>query len=74
MEFTNKGAQEANESVTLGSTLVKAVYGHRLTPVHLQPNASATYEMERRECPLHFGESKEMKDCAECDPILIFLK
>jgi len=72
VEFKNTGSTTVNESVVVSSVMQTKIPSHRFNHVSLKAGESVAYNMERRECPLHFGDSVEMKDCADCNPILIF--
>lgn len=86
VKFTNNGTQTINQRVSLSrDTLGKysdhnnvdgkeGVYAHRITNVEVNPGKAVWYEMEKRECPLKWGTSKEMTDCAACAPVLVFVK
>lgn len=52
----------------------EGVYAHRVTTVNVAPGRAVWYEMEKRECPLKWGTSKDMTKCAECSPALVFVK
>ncbi|RYZ83886.1 MAG: hypothetical protein EOP04_19075 [Proteobacteria bacterium] len=74
VKFTNAGAKTISERVSLQSKLNEKVYSHRFTDVSVEPGKAVWYEMEKRECPLKWGESKDMNICASCAPALVFLK
>jgi hypothetical protein len=46
---------------------------HRFADIELSGNSNAVWEMETRECPLHFGSTSDMGDCASCRPVFGFL-
>lgn len=52
----------------------EGIYAHNITHVEVNPGKAVWYEMEKRECPLKWGTSKEMERCAECSPVLVFVK
>ncbi len=85
VKFTNNGTKTVAQGVTLASSQLgkdnegkryedqEKVYHHRVTPVSVAPGKAVWYEMEKRECPLKWGTSKEMKSCAECSPAIVFV-
>lgn len=86
VKFINDGTAPFSQGVTLASSELgkdnegkresdqEKVYSHRVTKVTVAPGKAVWYEMEKRECPLKWGTSKEMTSCAECSPALIFVK
>jgi len=75
VQFNNVGSSKIDESVQLnGADKAAFTSNDGLTRVQLNPGASVAYGMEMRECPLQWGESKDMAKCASCQPILFFLK
>ena len=74
VQFTNNGTNPIDENVSLTSNQKDKVYSHRFTRVKVPAGKSLYWEMEKRECPVNWGETKEMNKCAECAPMLVFLK
>lgn len=86
VKFTNTGKDNFSNGVSLSRDNLgqgydrhtadgkEGVYAHRVTNVSVAPGKAVWYEMEKRECPLKWGTSKEMAKCAECSPALVFLK
>lgn len=86
VKFTNNGTQPFNQGVALSRDTLgqyydrhtedgkEGVYAHRMTNVSVAPGKAVWYEMEKRECPLKWGTTKEMAKCAECSPALVFVK
>ena len=86
VKFINNGTTPLSQGVTLASSELgkdnagkreddqEKVYSHRVTSVSVAPGKAVWYEMEKRECPLKWGTSKEMASCAECSPALVFIK
>jgi hypothetical protein len=86
VKFTNNGANTVAQGVSLTRENLgegydrhtvdgkEGVYAHRVTNVSVAPGKAVWYEMEKRECPLKWGTSKEMQKCAECSPALVFIK
>lgn len=86
VKFINNGKENFNQGVSLSRDNLgqgydhhnvdgkEGVYAHRVTSVSVAPGKAVWYEMEKRECPLKWGTSKEMDKCAACSPALIFIK
>lgn len=86
VKFTNNGTTTLSQGVSLSRDNLgqgydrhtvdgkEGVYAHSVTNVTVAPGKAVWYEMEKRECPLKWGTSKEMAKCAECSPALVFIK
>lgn len=86
VKFTNNGTTDISQGVALMSSELgkdnagkrpedqEKVYAHRVTYVKVGAGKAVWYEMEKRECPLKWGTSKEMAKCAECSPALVFIR
>lgn len=86
VKFINNGTTTLSQGVALVSSELgknndgkrpedqEKVYTHRVTDVTVNPGKAVWYEMEKRECPLKWGTSKEMAKCAECAPALVFIR
>lgn len=86
VKFINNTTERYNQRVSLSRDTLgqyndhnsqsgkEGVYYHRITTLDVNPGKAAWYEMEKRECPLKWGTSKEMTDCAACAPVLVFVK
>lgn len=87
VKFTNNGTETVKQGVSLSRDTLgqyydrhqegsskEGVYAHRVTYVEVPPGKAVWYEMEKRECPLKWGTTKEMTDCAACAPALVFVK
>lgn len=75
VQFNNVGSKPVDVYTKLdGADKVAAVSTDHLTRVKLNPGANVAYGMEMRECPLQWGESKDMNKCASCEPILYYVK
>ena len=86
VKFINNGTTTLAQGVTLSSSEFgkdndgkryedqEKIYSHRVTSVSVAPGKAVWYEMEKRECPLKWGTSKEMAKCAECSPALVFIR
>lgn len=83
-EFKIKAKNTGTAPVSAKMALVKSdqrtnsegkveLRSHRLSDLELAPGETGVWEMEARECPLHFGSTTDMKDCAQCGPVLGFL-
>ncbi len=73
VQFNNVDNKPIDESVLLGRPGKAAVsqYDH-LIRIKLNPGASYAFGTEVRECPLNWGETKDMEKCAACEPIVYF--
>lgn len=82
-EFEIKATNTGSSHVNANMALVKIdqatnhegrveLREHRFARVELAPGEARVWEMEARECPLHFGSTTDMKACAECGPVLGF--
>ena len=86
VKFTNNGTATVNQAVSLSRDNLgqgydrhtedgkEGVYSHRITNVSVAPGKAVWYEMEKRECPLKWGTTKDMVNCAACSPALVFIK
>lgn len=86
VKFTNNGTAPFNTGVSLVTSDFgkdnagkryedqEKVFSHRVTNINVAPGKAVWYQMEKRECPLKWGTSKEMAKCAECSPALVFVK
>lgn len=73
VQFNNVDNKPIDENVLLGRPGKAAVsqYDH-LIRIKLNPGASYAFGTEVRECPLNWGETKDMEKCAACEPIVYF--
>jgi hypothetical protein len=87
VKFINNGTQTVKQGVSLSRDTLgqyydrnqegsskEGVYSHRVTWMEVEPGKAVWYEMEKRECPLKWGTTKEMVNCAACAPVLVFVK
>lgn len=86
VKFINNGTTQIGQRVSLSRHNIgqgydhhneggkEGIYAHRMTPVSVEPGKAVWYEMEKRECPLNWGTTKEMTKCAACSPALVFVK
>jgi hypothetical protein len=74
VQFNNVGSNSIDEGVIVnrpGKAAVSA-YDHVIR-IRLKPGASYAFGTEVRECPLNWGETKDMTKCASCEPIVYFV-
>lgn len=73
VQFNNVGGKPVDENVLLGrpGKVAVSAYDH-LIRIKLNPGASYAFGTEVRECPLNWGETKDMAKCAACEPIVYF--
>lgn len=86
VKFTNNGSNQISQRVSLTRDTLgqysdrhtesgkEGVYAHNITNVSVNPGKAVWYEMEKRECPLKWGTSKDMAKCASCSPALVFVR
>lgn len=86
VKFTNNGTTTLAQGVSLSRHNIgqgydrhtedgkEGIYAHRVTNVSVAPGKAVWYEMEKRECPLKWGTTKDMVNCAACSPALVFIK
>lgn len=74
VQFNNVGSKSIDEGIIVnrpGKAAVSA-YDHVIR-IRLNPGASYAFGTEVRECPLNWGETKDMTKCASCQPIVYFV-
>jgi hypothetical protein len=73
VQFNNVGTKPLNETVMVGKPgkVAWSQYDHAIS-IKLNPGTSYAFGTEVRECPLNWGETKEMDKCASCEPIVYF--
>lgn len=83
-EFEIKITNESDSPVSASFALFKedsrkeadgrvSLREHRFGSIDLEAGKARVWEMEVRECALHFGSTTDMKACAECRPLIGFL-
>lgn len=74
VQFNNTGSSPIDERVLVARPDKAAVgTNDQLVSIKLSPGTSYAFGTEIRQCPLNWGETKEMKKCAECEPTVYFL-
>jgi hypothetical protein len=73
VQFNNVGNKAVDENTLLARPGKVAVsqYDH-LIRIKLNPGARYAFATEVLECPLNWGESKDMEKCAACQPVVYF--
>lgn len=73
VQFNNVGPNAVDETVMVGrpGKVAWSQYDHPIR-IKLNPGASYAFGTEVRECPLNWGETKEMGKCAACEPVVYF--
>lgn len=73
VQFNNVSAKPIDETVMVGrpGKVAWSQYDHPIR-IKLNPGASYAFGTEVRECPLHWGETKDMAKCSSCEPVVYF--
>jgi hypothetical protein len=74
VQFNNAGSKPLDENVLVGrpGKVAVSAYDHTIR-IKLNPGASYAFGTEVRECPVNWGETKDMTKCASCEPIVYFV-
>lgn len=75
IQFNNVGTTALSEQVIV-TRPGKAAVGSNDIPLQakLKAGTSVAYNTEVRECPLNWGETKDMAKCASCEPMVYFVR
>lgn len=74
VQFNNVSAKALDRGVVLSRPGKAAVSQYdTVLRARLAPGASVAYGTEVRECPPTWGETKDMTNCAECEPTVYFV-
>lgn len=73
VQFNNAGAKPIDETVMIGRP-GKVAWSQYDIPIRikLNPGTNHAFRTEVRECPLHWGETKDMVKCSSCEPVVYF--
>lgn len=74
VQFNNVGSQPLDERLLIGRPDKEAVGGNDFPlSARLAPGTHVAYATEVRQCPLNWGETKDMDKCVACEPQVYFL-
>ncbi|MBQ0932086.1 WD40 repeat domain-containing protein [Ideonella alba] len=74
VQFNNPGPKPLDERLLIARPDKAAVGGNDFPlTARLAPGTHVAYATEVRQCPLNWGETKDMDKCAACEPQVYFL-